>query len=249
MRKQLSLSRCLLATVMFTAFCLPSWGQQGNLRTVLFVKLKMDQQENWKATVKDYVATVKKAGSDQPFTVWESQTGPSQFAVVWYSAKWKEIDEDNPKLKSAAADMAALFARLNGHTDSLETWIDEMQPDLMINSKEIPAMVRTSRTRVLPGKMDEVKALFHDQVLPAIKKSGATSYGFAIARFGTPTNEIHTYLGLKGWADFDSPIGAEKGMSPAEWKAFQLKLPSLMETTEWTVWKYQPDLSYVPEGK
>jgi hypothetical protein len=249
MRKPFSLSRCLVATVVLTAFCLPCWAQQGNLRTVLFVKVKPDQEENWKAAVKDYVALVKKAGSEQQFTVWESQTGPWRYAVVWYSAKWKEIGEENPKLKSAAADMATIFARLNGQTDSLETWIDEMQPEFMISSKEIPAMVRTGVSRIAPGKMDEAKALFRDQIVPAVKKSGTTSYGVAVARFGTPTNEIHSYIGLSGWGDLDGPIGAEKGMSPAEWKAFQAKLPGLIERTEWTIWKFHPDLSYIPATK
>ncbi len=249
MRKPFSLSRCLLAAVALIAFCAPSWAQQGNLRTVLFVKVKLDQQDNWKATVKDYVATMKKAGSEQPFTMWESQTGPSEYAVVWYSAKWKDIGEDNPKLKSVAAEMSAIFSRLNGETASLEYWIDEMQPDLGIPSKEIPPMVRTSRTRVIQGKMDEVKAMFHDQVVPAIKKSGITSYGFAVARYGTPSNEIHTYMGLSGWGDLDAPFGTEKGMTPAEWKAFQAKLPSLVESTEWTIWKFHPDLSYIPPAK
>ena len=248
MRNPFSLRGCLFAAIALTAFCVPSWAQ-GNIRTVLFVKVKMGQEESWKAAVKDYAAVVKKAGSDQGFTVWESKSGPAQHAVVWYSSKWKEIDEQNPKLKPVEVDIARLFARLDTVTDSLETWIDEMQPDLMIPSKNIPTMVRTSRSRVIPGKMDEVKALFREQVVPAIKKSGATSYGFAVARFGTPSNEIHTYLGVNGWADFDAPTGAEKGMSPAEWKAFQAKLPSLIESTEWAVWKFQPDLSYIPPAK
>ena len=33
-----------------------------------------------------------------------------------------------------------MFARLDTVTDSLETWIDEMQPDMMIRSKEIPPL-------------------------------------------------------------------------------------------------------------
>jgi len=210
------------------------------------VKVKADQEDNWKASVKDYVEMVKKAGSEQRFTVWESQTGVSEYAVVWYSAKWKEMGEDNPKLKAVAAEQTAIFGRLNGETESVETWIDEMQPDLMIASKEIPPMVRTSRSRVVTGKMEEVKALFHDQVVPAIKKGGASDYGFAVARFGTPTNEIHTYLAMSGWGDLDGPMGAEKGMSAAEWKAFQAKLPSLIESTEWTIWKFHPELSYIP---
>ncbi len=248
MRKPFWLSRCLIAVVALTAFCLPCWAQ-GNLRTVLFVKVKVDQVDNWKATVKDYAALVKKAGSEQAYTVWESQTGPSEYAVVWYSDKWKEIGEDNPKLKSSATDLAGIFSRLNGQTDSLETWIDEIQPELTIRSKEIPSMVRTGRSRVLQGKMDEMKALFHDQIVPAVKKSGATDYGVAVARFGTPTNEIHSYIGMSGWGDLDAPFGAEKGMSAAEWKAFQGKLPALIESTEWTIWKYQPDLSYIPAAK
>ena len=72
MRKPFWLSRCLIAVVALTAFGLPCWAQ-GNLRTVLFVKLKVDQVDNWKAAVKDYAALVKKAGSEQAYTVWESR--------------------------------------------------------------------------------------------------------------------------------------------------------------------------------
>src|ERR1700752_1634752 len=101
---QKTLSRFLIAAVVLTAVCLPCFAQQGNLRTVLFIKLKMDQQDNWKAAVKDLVALHQKAGGEHTFTIWESQTGPSEFAVVWYDAKWKDIGVDDPKLKSSAAD-------------------------------------------------------------------------------------------------------------------------------------------------
>ena len=111
----------------------------------------------------------------------------SQHAVVWYSSKWKEVGEQDPKLKSVEADIARLFARLDTVTDSLETWIDEIQPDMVVRSKEVPPMVRVGRTRAVSGKMDELKALFRDQIVPAVKKSGATDYGAAVARYGTPS--------------------------------------------------------------
>ena len=246
MKKLFSIRRGVLAVLALIAFCLPCLAQK-NLRTILFVKVKLDQEDNWKDSVKDYVALVKKAGSEQPFTVWESETGPHEWAVVWYSATFKDIGTEDPKMKDSAADLASLFARLNGQSDSLEYWIDEMQPDLMIPSKEIPPYVRTGRSRVLPGKMEEVKSVFRDQIVPAVKKSGATDYGVAIARFGTPTNEFHSYLGVNGWADLDGPLGAEKGMSPAEWKAFQAKIGTLIESTEWALWKYHSELSYPPQ--
>jgi hypothetical protein len=97
--------------------------------------------------------------------------------------------------------------------------------------------------------MDDVKTLFRDQLLPAIKKSGASDFGVAVARFGTPANEIHTYLGMKGWADLDGAIGAQKAMTADEYKAFQAKLVTLTESTEWSIWKFEPELSYLPESK
>jgi len=248
MRNFASLHRRSFVVAALFGFSMQCWAQ-GNIRTVLFVKVKMGHEDSWKAAVKDYVATVKKAGSDQQFSVWDSQSGPSQHAVVWYSTKWKEIGQDNPKLKGAQEEIATLFRRLDADTESLETWIDEMQPDLMIPAKEIPPFVRTGRARVVPGKMDELKALLRDQVVPALKKSGATGYGVAVARFGTPSNEIHSYLGVNGWADLDGPIGAEKGMTAAEWKAFQAKVAPLIESTQWDIWKYEPDLSYILPAK
>jgi hypothetical protein len=248
MRTFVSLHRRLLVVGALFAFCVQGWAQ-GNIRTVLLVKVKMGHEDSWKAAVKDYVATMKKAGSEQQFTVWDSQSGPSQHAVVWYSAKWKELGEDNPKLKGMEGEIATLFRRLDQDTESLETWIDEMQPELMISSKQIPPFVRTGRTRVIPSKMEEFKALLRDQVVPALKKAGATDYGVGVARFGTPSNETHSYLGLNGWADLDGTIGTEKGMTPAEWKAFQAKVMTLIEGTQWDIWKYEPELSYLVPAK
>ncbi len=86
-------------------------------------------------------------------------------------------------------------------------------------------------------------------VVPADKKSGASDFGFAVARFGTPTNELHGYLGMKGWGDLDGPIGAQKGMTADEYKAFLAKLQPMIESTEWSIWKFEPELSYLAESK
>jgi hypothetical protein len=63
MRKPFCLSRCLIAVVALTAFCLPCRAQ-GNLRTVLFVKLKLDQADNWEAAANDYAALLGWDGKD-----------------------------------------------------------------------------------------------------------------------------------------------------------------------------------------
>jgi len=247
MKVPLKIRLCLFVAFAILAFAIPSVAQ--NIRTVLLVKVKLDQEENWRSAVKDYVALFKKAGSKQSVTVWDSQTGPSQHAVVTYSTKWKELGERDPAMKGSEADIARGIARLSSVTDSLEYWVDEIQPDLTIRSNDVPPMIRVGRTKVIASKLDEVKAIFHDVLFPAIQKSGATDWGVAYARYGTPTNEIHTYLGLKGWADLDGPIGSQKAMTADEWKAFQAKLTPLVESTEYSIWKFAPELSYLAPSK
>jgi hypothetical protein len=244
MRNFISVCRHLLvlgALLVFSMQCLA----QSNIRTVYLVKVKMGHDDSWKAAVKDYVSVVKKAGSDQQFTVWDSQSGPLRHAVVWYSAKWKDLGEQDPKLQGVRQEIATIFKRIDADTQSLEIWRDEMQPDLAISSKEIPAFVRTGRARVVRGKMEELEALLRSQLMPALKKGGVTDFGMAEARYGTPVNELHSYLGLHGWADLDAPFGARKGMTDAEYKAFVAKVAPLIESLQWDMWKYEPNLSYL----
>ncbi|MGA2182595.1 MAG: hypothetical protein ABSH47_06155 [Bryobacteraceae bacterium] len=241
---------CVLAALMLTVLSVSLPAQDKNIRTVLFVKVKPERTGDWKAAVKDYAALMKKSGSDQWFTVWAAQSGPDQYAIVWHAARWKELDEDeDPKTKPVAADIARVIARLDGATVSMETWVDELQPDLRIGSKDVPKMVRTGRIRVASGKMDDVLAILRSDTLPAMKKAGVSEWGVAVARYGTPTNEIHTYAAIGGWADLDAPYGVQKGLSADEYKAYLAKLAPNIVFSEWTMWRFKPDLSYVPEPK
>ncbi len=57
------------------------------------------------------------------------------------------MDEQDPAMKGSEAEMARGIARLSIVTESLEYWIDEMQPDLVIRSNDIPPISRSTRRR------------------------------------------------------------------------------------------------------
>src|ERR1035438_9958964 len=178
--REMRLIRCCLVTTALAMTILsvpsPAQEQQRNIRSVLFVKVKADRVGDWKAAVKDYAALMKKAGVEQGFTAWSAQSGPDEYAIVWYSANWKELDQSgDPKIKPVAGDLARIIARLQGASASLETWVDEIQPDLVVRSKELPKMVRTGRIRVAYGKTDDVLAIFRSDTLPAMKKASTSS--------------------------------------------------------------------------
>jgi quinol monooxygenase YgiN len=246
------LSRALAAGFLLTALSVSLPAQDGkNIRTILIVKVKPDRRADWQAAAKEFIALKKKAGSDEYFTTWSSETGPSEYAIVWHNAKWKELDEEqDPKTKDVAGELGSLFARLDGATESTEVWVDEIQPDLGFHTgTEIPKMVRTGRTRVVPDKLEEALAILKSDALPAMKKAGVTEFGVALARYGTPINEIHTFAAFGAWADLDSPWGMQKAMSADAYKAYLAKIRPDVTFTEYDLWRFKPELSFVPEPK
>jgi len=240
----------MLAAILLTVLSVQLPAQDKNIRTIFMVKVKPDRGGDWRAAAKDFTALKKKAGSEEYYTIWSSETGPDQYAVVWYSAKWKEFDEEqDPKTKDVAGELARIISRLNGASESYETWIDVVQPDLTFRSGAIPKMVRTSRTRVAADKMDAVLAVFKSDLMPAMKNSGLGTFGVATASYGTAVNEIHTFASMNAWEDFDSPWGAEKALGADGYKAFLAKVRPNVVATQFDVWRYQPVLSYQPEAK
>jgi|WetSurMetagenome_2_1015567.scaffolds.fasta_scaffold315950_1 quinol monooxygenase YgiN len=222
--------------------------QQQNIRSVVHYHLKTDRIADFQAAFKDWSALLKKNGSERYFTVWSSQTGPREFVVVRYYSKWADLEfTPDPKMKDSAAAVAAIQARINQCTDTAERWIDEMIPELSLpRATTVPKMVRSGRVYVQPGKMDDVLAIFKNETFPAMKKAGVTAYGVARARYGTPINELHVYVGLSGWADLDGPLSVEKGMGADAYQKYLAKIRPLLGRTEYTLYSYLPELSNVP---
>jgi len=246
------LAGCLMAAFLLTGLSASLAAQEGkNIRTILFVKVKPERRGDWRAAAKDFVAMKKKAGSDEYFSTWSSETGPDEYALVWYSAKWSELDEEeDPKTKGVEGEIASLLARFDGATLSMETWVDEIQPDMVYGmDSALPKKVRTSRTVVVADKMDVVLGLFRTALVPSMKKSGVATYGVAVARFGTAVNEVHTFASLNGWADFDSPWGLEKSLGKDGYKAFLDKVRPNVVSTQYDIWTFKPELSFLPEAK
>ena len=162
--------------------------------------------------------------------MWQALTGLREYVVVSYTAKWVELDQTmdqtmDPKMKDHQADMAGIGMRLSASSEALETEIHPIVPEATSpRTTEIPKFVRTGRTTVLPGKMNEALELFQNEVVPAWKQGGVTAYGLARVWYGTPTNQIHTFTAISGWADLDGPSPAEKGMGAEAFQKFQAEI-------------------------
>lgn len=240
--------QCILAMAVLAALATSASAQDGNIRSVTLFTVKPDRVGDFEAEIKAYNAVMAKGGSTRYGSVWVSQTGPREYALVIYYSKWADLDAGpEPKMKDQAADLTRISERIYACTESRRRAIDEVRPDLSLPpGTEIPKMIRVLISDVRPDKVGDYLNLQQSEILPAIQKSGVKSYSFASRRFGAPSTEFISVTGMDSWADLDGGFGAEKTLGKEGYQALVAKIRMLVTSTQYDVYRYVPDLSYLP---
>lgn len=249
--KKAVLWSCVVATLLATAaLATPASAQDANIRSVTFYTVKPDRLGDFQAEVKEYNAILAKAGSDRYSTIWVALTGNHEYARVQMYKKWADLDssvDSDPKLKDQATDLARIATHIIECTSSWRRNVDVIMPDYSVpDNGDVPKMIRVLITHVRPEKFREYLDFQKNVVLPAIQKSGATTYNFADKRFGQPGPVYVSVLGINSWADLDNGIGGEKGTSKDEYKALVDHAHELIVSSDFIIYRYDPDLSYLP---
>lgn len=239
--------RCVFAMAAAVSLIAPALAQERNIRAVRFYRVKPDRVGDFRAAIKEYTGIVKTGGSSRFYTTWVSLTGPNEYLRVDHYAKWADLDVvAEPKLKEQAADLQRIGIRIIQCTESSERIIEEILPDLSLPMGDIPKMVRTQLTRVRPDKINEYLALVKSDVFPAVKKAELKSYSIAQVRYGAPSSEFLTVSGLDNWAQLDERRGIQKAMGEEGYQRFLAKIRPLVLAVEYNMYRFEPDLSYLP---
>ncbi len=240
---------CIFAmAIAAVALGSPASAQDANIRSVTFYTVKPDRVGDFQAEIKEYNAILAKAGSTGYSSVWASLTGPREYLRVQMYSKFADLDAGpDPKTKDQAADLARIALRIIGCTESSHRSIDVVMPERSLpDSSDVPKMIRVLVTQVRPEKVHDYLDLQKNEILPAVQKGGAKSYSFAETRFGVPGPQFVSVTGFNNWADLDDAIGAQKGMSSDDYQALLTKVRALIVQSQYIVYRYEPDLSYLP---
>ncbi len=240
--------QCILAMAVVATLASSAFAEAANIRSVTLYTIKPDRVGDFQAAVKEFDAILLKAGSDHYGSTWLSVTGPHEYARVSYYTKWAELDVmTDPKTKDQEGDLSRIRARIADCTLSTRRIIDEIIPELSLPpTAEIPKMIRVLVTDVRPDKVGDYRELMKNEILPAVKKGGVTSYSFAARRFGAPNTQFISVAGMDSWSDFDGGFAAEKGLGKEGYQALVVKVRMLITSSQYDVYRFQPDLSYLP---
>lgn len=230
------------------ASLLTSASAQANIRSVTFYTVKPDRLSDFQAHIKEYQALLAKGGSVRYSTVWLSLTGPRTWALARYYKTWAELDAGpEAAMKEQATELAQINTRIGDCIESSRRTIEEVDPGLSLpDSGSVPKMLRVLVTQVRPDKFADYRALAKSDILPAVKKSGAKDFTMAQGRYGEPSATMTSVLGFNSWAELDEGLGAEKGLGKDGYAALLMKTRPLVVSSEYDVYRYQPELSYLP---
>jgi hypothetical protein len=240
--------QCIIAMAVASALVTFAHAQGGNIQSITIYTVKPDRIGDFMAEIKAYNALLAKGGSTHYGSVWLSLTGPRTYALVTYYSKWADLDAGpDPKMKDQAVDLARTGMRITDCTDSSRRIIAEVQPDLSLpQSGDIPKMIRVLITQVRPDKYTDYLALVKSDVLPAAQKGGLKTYMFSKTRYGGANTEVSSVVGMDSWADLDGDFGIEKGLGHDGYEALLAKVRPLIVQSQADVYRFQPDLSYLP---
>lgn len=220
-----------------------------SIRSVAHYTVKADRAGDMAAAIKEYNGILKKALYDKSYTMWRSATGPTEMVRVDYHEKWADLDSStirDPKLKEYQTDLTRITRRI---TDSFQTStrvIDIVNQEISLpRTPEPPKMIMVWTAHVKEGKMQEAMSLEKNEYAPAVKSAGIKSYIFARARFGAPSNEIRSSMGLENWADLDQTNPVRKAMGDEKYRAFSAKMDALLDDYRYEIYRFDPELSYI----
>jgi hypothetical protein len=246
-------TKAFRSAVLLTAAVLqPIHAQQTTpppFRSVSHITVNTDRSGDMAAAIKEYNAILKKAQWDKNYTIWRSLTGSAEIVRVDYYDKWADLDKSfikDPKLKEYQAELTRITQRITDSFQSTTRVIDLVNQEVsMPRPAEMPKMLMVLTAHVKEGKMQEAVSLEKTEYAPALKSAGIKSYTFAHARFGAPSNEIRSSVGLENWADLDQTNPVRKAMGDEKYRAFSAKMTGLLDDYRYEIYRFDAELSYV----
>jgi len=235
--------------LLLTVPALAQQSAQGNIRTITRYRLDGGNGGDFRAAIKEFNEVLRKAGGERYYSMWSSASGPTEMVRVDYYKTWAELDRGvDPKTKEVAGELRSIASRITSKFNLAERVVDEILPQYSLpQSNDMPKMVRVLRTVIKPGQVAAYNAIIEKELMPAVKKSGLKVYMRSQTRFGGPSTEFRSVIPMNGWGDLDGDGPIVKAMGGrAEYDKFLAKIQAFQVESEYNIYRFEKDLSYLP---
>lgn len=234
-----------MVVALGTLFAASAAAQRMPISRNVAITLKADRVQDFIAAVKDYNAIYSKLPGARGRIMYQTLSGPANYRLVLGYPDWAAMDATSPVANNA--ELARINARISSCIQSSNSVISEVLPDLstpVTTPAPAPTLLRITRTRVRPDKIDEWMGIVKNELLPAYKKAGRT-LTVRQARFGAPTNEFTMSTRVTNWADAGKNA-IRDSMGADAYNKMVAKITALTTLLERDIVRYRADMSFAP---
>ena len=217
---------------------------------VTTTQVKPDMLTTWQDLIRnEAVPALKKAGVPWRWVFANSPLGGPGFTFVTVTpiANYAQYDQPNPLQRALGVEGLAKYnAKLRPTIVSTSTVIHRLIENASLQSFSItpPSLARVATMQLLPGKGQEFAAITTAEFLPALKKAGVTDYLVFATDYGAPNTQRTVITMLAKYADLDGPPPLNRALGAEGAQQLNQKRGALVASTEATVLRFVPELSY-----
>jgi len=215
------------------------------LLSVARVQVKPDRLGEFMDVEKQYTAAYKKGGGTLRAVYRSTAGNPYEFLVISNVPSYAALDGASPYTKGVTeAELARMASRRNQCVDAVRTTYERPMNDMGFNPTGAPQPSRVAviRVTVRPEMVDQFMATVKNELVPAMKKAGQTSFLARRVEWGGSQNVFTFRSSLGKFADLDGPNPLVKGLGPEAGAKLGAKLSS-MGNAEFFLYNYVPEMS------
>jgi quinol monooxygenase YgiN len=230
-----------LVTLSFTAMA----QNAPTLLNVARVQVKPDRVGEFRDMERQYTAAYKKGGGTLRAVYANAAGNPFEYLVITAVPNYAALDGQSPYAKGTTeTELARMATRRAQCIDAVRTTYERPMNDLGFNPPGAPQPSRVAviRVTVRPEMVDQFMATVKNELVPAVKKAGQSSFLARRVEWGGSQN-VFTFRSPVGkFAELDGPNPLVKGLGPEAAAKLGAKLSS-MSNAEFMLYNYVPELS------
>lgn len=212
------------------------------------IRIKPESMRDWVELQKSEAIPMERKAGFAWREVWTSGNEYFDRIIVEPIPDLAAVGGPNPAVKAIGVEQAAaLHDRIWRMVTGVRSVIAMARADLGIGAP--PAAPRYALLTILDvknGHNAEFEAFVTGDLLPALKKGGATSFSVAQVAFGDDANRYFTLLPVSGYAEIAKGSALERALGPEGVQTLAQKSSGFVSRVERRMIRYIADLSYGP---
>jgi hypothetical protein len=225
---------------------------QRQLLMISETQLKPETAPEWAELQKSELIPAQKKGGLLWRDAWTGGPGGDPYlrAVVTPISSLAQFDNPNPLAKVLGEQgFAAYTAKARRLVASAHSTIVTTRPDLGFGTRPaVHKLAILTVVNVTNGRNGEFESFLKADIVPALKKGGATYYSVSQTVFGGDANQYMTLLPANDFAELAKGHPLERALGPDAMVKLGQKSAAFISRIERRIIRYLPDLSYGPSA-